>query len=114
MHSTHDVFCRKCGKNLAFWSGFGDNMQYYDEYECQGRVWRKNEHWHYGKTQTNRKPTNEDMIEEHGKVMKVTHHMKELWYCFLVNETYFCEDRAKKLNYICPKCKGEIKLTRKA
>ena len=121
MHSTHDVYCKKCGANLASWSGFGDNYQYRDEYECQGQVRRKREHWHYGKTTTNRKPTLQEIKEETKRIkefgikkpIKVVYHMTELWPCIYVNYTYFCESCAKTLKHKCPKCKGKIKLTRK-
>ena len=113
MHSTHDVNCKICGKSLAFWSGFRDNMQFADEYECQGEIRRKYEHWHFGKTTSNCKPTQKYMIEEYGKVMKVKHHMTEMWPCHLENYTQFCADCAKKLKYKCPVCGGRIILTRK-
>lgn len=116
MHSTHDVYCKKCGKNLAFWSGFGDNMQYYDEYQCTGKAWKKIEHYHFGKTTqyNDEPPTPEYIIECYGKLLKVLHHMKELWDCWMVNETYFCKECAKKLKYKCPICGGKIKLSRKS
>ena len=98
MHSTHDVYCKKCGKNLAFWSGFGDNMQFADEYQCIGKVWKYQEYWRYGKTISYRNsvPT----LEETGGY-KATHHIKELWPCHLQNETYYCAECAKKLKYKC-------------
>jgi hypothetical protein len=40
--------------------------------------------------------------------------MKELWDCWMVNETYFCKECAKKLKYKCPVCGGKIKLSRKS
>jgi len=109
MHSTHDIYCKKCGKNLAFWSGFGDNMQFADEYQCTGNVWKYHEYWKYGKTTAYRDsvPT----LEETGG-KKATHHTKELWPCHFQNDTYFCADCAKKLNYKCPICGKEIKLMR--
>jgi len=113
MSSTHDVICRKCGKNIAWWSQW-DNIQYRDEYECQGKVWQKYEHWHFGKTQSNAEPTPEYVIECYGKPLKVKRHSKELWHCSIVNNTQYCEECAKELKYRCPKCGGEIKLTRKS
>lgn len=121
MHSTHDVNCKRCGKPLAFWSGFGDNMQFANEYECQGNVRRKREHWHYGKTETNQKPTLKEIkyeisrLKKMGiyKLIKVIYHKTELIPCYLYNFTLFCENCAKSLHYKCPICKGKIKLTRK-
>jgi hypothetical protein len=116
MHSTHDVYCKRCGKNLAFWSGFGDNMQFANECQCQGEVWVKSEHYHYGKTTTysDEPPSDEEIKKRNkGKLVKIIHHTREKRPCFIINETYFCEDCAKKLHYKCSVCKGKIKLTRK-
>jgi hypothetical protein len=121
MHSTHDVFCRKCGKNLAFWSGFGDNMQFADEYQCQGKVWKKHVGYWQGLNSSrkriwsgNFKPTKRYLKEEGMRLVKeIKPFTKEKWPCYIEHETYFCKDCAKELKYKCPKCKGEIKLTRK-
>lgn len=121
MHSTHDINCKGCGTELAFWSGFGDNMQFKDEYQCLGKVRIKREHWHYGKTETNKKPTlqaikqEQKRIREYGisKPIKVIYHKTEMQSCYLINYTYFCEGCARKLRYKCPICGGKIKLTRK-
>ena len=110
MHSTHDVNCKKCGKSLAFWSGFGDNYQYDDEYQCTGRVWKYHEFWTWSKTTSYR--DNKPTLKETGGI-KPIHHIKELWDCWMVNESYYCADCAKQLKYKCPKCGKKIKLTRK-
>lgn len=113
MHNTHTVYCLECGKNLALWSGFGDNMQYQDEYQCHGNVWWYHEYWRYGNTHSNQEPTPEEVLEQYGKPLKITRYTKELFPCFLQNNTYFCKKCAKKLDYKCSKCKKEIKLSRK-
>lgn len=120
MHNTHDVSCKKCGKKLAFWSGYGDNMQFVNEYECQGKVFRKCKGEWQGLNSSGRKiwsgnfkPTKTYIKGEiMQNVMIVKPLTKELVFCHIENYTQFCENCAKKLKYKCPICKGKIKLTR--
>ena len=125
MHSTHTVSCRNCGLQLAFWSGFGDNLQYNDEYECKGTVIvkRKN-YWRVGTCDfVNYKPTVKEIKEKFDSygfknAKEVTSNsiqqiMEEENDCVIQNDTYYCEKCAKRLKYKCSVCGGKIKLTRK-
>lgn len=112
-HSTHNVYCKKCRTQIAFWSMF-DNFQYKDEYECCGRVWQKQDnYWKLKKTTFCGHYPDEDQIKEAGEGIpkKVT---KKLTWCSIKNHTQYCEECAKKMNFKCPNCGKEIKLTRKA
>lgn len=118
MHSTHEVNCKICGKKLAFWSGFGDNMQFANEYECQGSVmiprkntWRLGMHTYHGFKPTKAQIKN-DIKEQKGNVelIRVT---EESTSCYVQHDTYFCENCAENLKYKCSTCGGKIKLTRK-
>jgi DNA-directed RNA polymerase subunit RPC12/RpoP len=119
MHSTHEVSCKICWTKLAFWSGFGDNMQFANEYECQGKVFRKMKGWWQGFNSSgkkmwsgNFKPTKRDLKGDLKHIKTIKPLTKELTYCSIVNNTQFCEKCAKELNYKCPVCGKEIKLTR--
>ena len=118
MSSTHEVKCRKCGIHIAWWSQF-TNIQYKDEYTCQGRVWRKRIGWWQcidssGKKiwTSNYKPSKQQ-LKDAPYIKTVKPLTKELWPCSIQNYTTYCEKCAKELNYKCPFCGKELKLTRK-
>lgn len=121
MSSTHDVNCRKCGKKIAWWSQF-DNIQYQDEYECQGEIWKKWKGQWQGLNSSgkrvwsgNFKPSIRELKDDDMKHVKTIKPLtKELWPCSLENQTQYCRECAKELDFRCPKCGGNIKLIRKA
>jgi predicted restriction endonuclease len=103
MCSTHEEKCRDCGIKLAWWSMF-DNIQSEDEYHCQG-VTNKN-----GKLLSSNYKKLTD--EEYNSLCRKED--KKVTLCKVEHNTTFCKKCAKKLDYRCPVCGGEITLSRKA
>lgn len=112
MSSTHNIYCLRCGIQIASWSQY-HNFQFKDEYECCGRVWQKREnYWRIGKTTyCGHRPDNNE-IKRGGGIKKLKQITKELVSCCFKNKTVFCGECVKELNYKCPKCGKEIKLSR--
>ena len=109
--STHDIYCKKCRCHIAWWSMY-DNIQYQDEYECCGKVWKKLEGYWCGKKWTgNFKPT-KSYMKEIG-ITSVKPKTKELRHCSIINYSQYCSKCAKELHYKCPDCGKKIKLVRK-
>lgn len=96
MSSTHEVFCKKCGKKLAWWSGLGDNIQHENEYECRATVRLKVEPG-----------------QVHKKNGRVTKYYESA--CSIEHKTHYCEACARKLHYHCdrPHCHGTLRLIRR-
>lgn len=121
MVSTHDVNCKRCGRELAWWSMF-HNIQRANEYTCSAAI---------------QEDTNELIMDD---VIQDAEHLRKLqkiidkkmldvieiidgkrccthrnWtYCYIHNDTYYCESCAKRLKFKCPVCGGKIKLSRGA
>ena len=98
MVSTHDVYCCNCGTQLAWWSGYGDNIQYKEEWECNNEKIR-------------RKVKNCFKTNKKGEEVSVKY---ENFYCSISNKSLYCRKCAHILHFKCKNCrKGHIKLSRK-
>lgn len=99
MHRTHYVECCICKKNLAMWSGFGDNYQYQEEWACDNQKLREK-----------LDPNSAVVFKKGDRVLKYL-----TLSCEDKNESVYCIECATKLNFKCKNCKtGQIILTRKA
>lgn len=105
MCSTHDVVCRKCGKEIAFWSMY-NNIQHAEEWECCGAILDYEYNPKLEKNVLFADGLSKDKIAPYIKAHKLTN--KDWSYCHLINHTYFCKRCAKKYNYVCPECGGKI------
>jgi len=107
------IYCKVCNKELAWWDMF-TNLQYEDEYECQGKfrrlthgkLWGTKD----GKSFLHSRKRDADDIKEYPKEIK-----SETLPCALYHHTKYCESCARKLKYKCgrPKCKGILRLIRR-
>jgi hypothetical protein len=120
MCSTHDVVCKKCGKQLAWWSMF-HNIQHDNEYACSAAVQEDTNELimdnviqddeHLNKLSEIIKEKGLDAIETREDGKRYCTHSN--WtYCYIGNETHYCEKCAKRLKYKCPVCGGTIKISR--
>jgi len=113
MVSTHEVYCKDCGKKLAWWNMF-DNIQHEEEWECNGQFRRKAHNVFVNpKTETKIACFVMDggaktILEPPEPGMKrVTYEMLP---CALYYHTKYCATCARKRRYQCgrPRCKGHL------
>ncbi len=120
MCSTHEVYCKICGKKLAWWSVF-DNVQYADEYQCSAAIENKTnriimddvvqDDAHLKKLRDILKRERVDVYDKKDKKLCLERNWS---YCNNLHETHFCESCARKLNYKCSVCGGKIVIERRA
>lgn len=96
------VFCKDCGKRLAWWDMF-TNIQHDEEWECIGKfrrtlhnTWKSED----GKTILHAREPGPGMVP-----LK-----SETSYCSLYYKTRYCKTCARRRHYSCgrPRCKGRI------
>lgn len=111
------VYCKVCGKKLAWWDMF-TNIQYEDEYECLGKFRRKARNV-FKDNKGNRVHT---FIMDGGagtEVKPPEPGMKRVRYemlpCSLYYHTKYCKSCVRKIKGKCarPRCKGPIRLVRR-
>ena len=114
---TATVYCKVCGKKLAFWSMF-DNLQYEEEWECLGEFRKKARN--VFKSKDGR--TCSMFIMDGGAGTKLNPprpDMKrvkfEMQPCSLYYHTKYCSTCVRKIHFKCvrPRCKGPIRLVRR-
>ena len=117
MHNE-TVYCKLCGKKLAWWDMFS-NIQYEDEYECDGEFKERVHNMYRDKSGSNVTTFTMDGGKSAKKDIKLPEGAKRIKYqmrpCALRNHTKFCPTCAKKSGYKCTqlKCKGHLRLVRR-
>ena len=109
---THYVFCKDCRKELAFWSMF-DNLQYEEEWECNGKFRRKAHN--VFKSKNGKRVScfvmdggaNTVIDSPESNMRRVKY---EMWPCSLSRNTKYCRKCAQRRHFKCGahKCKGKI------
>ena len=98
MHRTHNVNCCICNISLAFWSGFGDNYQFQEEWVCDNQKLKR------------KLDGVISCIGRYGKPLKYLTGIS----CESKNQSAYCRKCAYKLKFKCKNCRtGRIKRTRK-
>ena len=111
MHNE-TVYCKECGKELAWWDKF-TNIQYEDEYECDGKFRRLTSMVWKSKDGKNTLYARRRDVEDRKKYpIEVK---SKLLYCALYHKTKYCHSCARKLKYKCsrPRCTGVLRLVRR-
>lgn len=113
MVKSRTVYCKVCGKKIAFWDMF-HNLQYEDEYECFGEFRRK--------TRGNLWKSKDGKITLHSNRRDAENKKKypiEVKYetlpCAIYYNTKYCKSCVRKIKYKCvrPRCKGPIRIVRR-
>lgn len=107
MVRNRTVYCKVCGKKLAWWDMFS-NLQYEDEWECLGKFRHKLVNVWISK---DRKTITHSRKKPRGaKPLKF-----EMKYCSLYYHTKYCTACVRKIRFKCvrPRCKGPIRLVRR-
>lgn len=115
---THYVYCKDCGKELANWSGsWHMNFQKHKEWVCQGKVevnCEKDNVFHHKDGHTSHIFTMDGGAGAQVTTPRGATRIKtQTRHCSVQNNTTYCRGCAKKHDFICPECGGEIKLERK-
>ena len=101
------VYCKVCGKKLAWWDMF-TNIQYEDEYECQGKFRKKLVDVWISKDRKTTTHGGKKPPSPGAKLLKSEMNYRSLYY-----HTKYCKSCVRKIKGKCvrPRCKGPIRLT---
>ena len=112
MRSEH-IYCKVCGKELAWWNMF-TNIQYEDEYECQGKF-RRLTHGKLWKSKDGKSILHSSRKDTENKKEYPIEVKSEILPCALYYHTKYCKSCVRKIKYKCvrPRCKGKIVLVRR-
>ena len=112
MVHSETVYCKECRKELAWWDMFS-NLQYDEEWECQGEFKERVHNVYINKEGYKIAEFVMDGGASQGKDIKLPDGAKRVKYemkrCALHNRTFFCRKCAYKLKFKCPKCGASIR-----
>lgn len=112
---THYVYCKDCRKEIAWWGG-GMNVQYHEEWVCQGKVMEDVSKRNVFRHTDGHKSAVFVMDGGAGTQVATPRDavkvMEQETHCSVINKTTFCRGCARKHDFKCPECGGDIKLER--
>lgn len=110
---SETVYCKECGKEIAFWDMFS-NLQYEDEYECDGNF-RKSTKGDLWKSKDGKHQLHAHKRDEEDKIKYPILVKSETLLCALYHKTKYCKSCARKLKYKCgrARCRGILRLVRR-
>lgn len=112
MVRNRTVYCKVCGKELAWWDMF-TNIQYEDEWECLGEFRKKlTNTWVYKEKDGNKITAHGHKTSPHPGAKPLKSEMSP---CSLHYHTKYCTSCVRKIGFKCvrPRCKGKIRLVRR-
>lgn len=112
MVHNETVYCKKCGKELAWWDMF-TNIQFKEEWECQGKFKKRVHNVYLDKERHRVAKFIMDGGASKNKDIKLPSGAKRVKYemksCALHNHTFFCRECSYKLKFKCPICNSIIR-----